>query len=227
MNLAIIPDEYCYDPMAAFELGLRWGIDTFEIRFAHRWRVPNGPAWVADGVVAAVKAYGVTVSAISPGLFKPTMNVDGSSVPISMDTPDQIRRHLDQLLPAHMALADRLATKNITLFALPRPAAGKPDDPIPAIVIDTLAQAAAQADAGGFTLFIENGGGMWADTGAATARLLRAVNAPNLKATWDPANVAYANASEAPVADGYPAIRPFVGNVHVKEIGRASCRERV
>ena len=43
MQIAIIPDEYTYDPFTAFELGRGWGIEHFEIRYAYRWRVPMPP----------------------------------------------------------------------------------------------------------------------------------------------------------------------------------------
>ena len=216
MQIAIIPDEYTYDPLTGFELGRKWGIEHYEIRYAHRWRVPNGPGWVADNVAGAAKAYGITVTAISPGLFKPMMRIDGSQIPISMDTPDEIRRHLDELLPQHFEFADRLGTKKVTVFSLAKPA-DAPTEPIPSLVIDTLAEAADKAAANGFTLLLENGGGMWADSGQATASLVKAVGSDALKVTWDPANVVYGKLDEDPVADGYPAVAPYLGNVHVKD----------
>ena len=216
MKTALIPDEYTHDPFTAFELGLGWGIEHYEIRYAYRWRVPKAPAWVNDCVANAVKAYGVTITAISPGLFKPAMETDGSTVPISVDSPEEIRRHLDELLPRQFEFAARLGTSNITVFSLPR-SNGSAREPIPSIVIDTLSEAAQRASGNGFTLFLENGGGLWADTGGATAALVEAVGSDALKVTWDPANVVYGGLPEDPVAEGYPVVRPHVGNVHVKD----------
>lgn len=219
MRLVLIPDEYTADPATAFELGRRWGVDHFEIRYAYRWRVPVGPAWVADRTAAAVGDYGVTVTAISPGLFKPTMRTDGSSVPISTDAPQEIRRHLDELLPAAMEFAERLGTRNITVFALPR--ADQSGDR-PQVAVDTLAEAAGKAGDAGFRLLLENGGGSWADSGRASADILEAVGSEALRLTWDPANVAYAMLDEDPLEEGYPLVRRFVGNVHVKDVTLAS-----
>ncbi len=219
MKIALIPDEYTHDPATAFEIGLRWGIEHYEIRYAYRWRVPNAPGWVNDCVVNAVQTHGVTITAISPGLFKPAMRTDGSLIPISAETPDEIRRHLDELLPRDFEFAARLGTRNITVFSLPR-SNGDRGERIPPLVIETLAEAAQKAADNGFTLFLENGGGLWADTGRATAALVEAVGSPALKVTWDPANVVYAGLAEDPVADGYRAVERHIGNLHVKDACR-------
>jgi len=214
--IALITDECSHDPFTAIELGKRWGIEHYEIRYAYRWRVPNGPPFTADLVAGAVKAYGVTVSAISPGLFKPVMKFDGSQTPINTDTRDEIDRHIDELLPRYFDFADRLGTRNVIVFALPRAKNASGDAP-PAIVIDSLARAARKAADAGFQLLLENGGGSWADSGHATKAVLDAVGSAALRLTWDPANVVQAGLSEDPVAEGYPAIRSYVGNVHVKD----------
>lgn len=217
MNISIITDEYTHDPFTAMELGSRWGFRHYEVRYAYRWRLPMAPDWACNLMAAAVKAYGATVTAISPGLFKPVMLTDGSKIPISMDTPDEVRRHIDELLPRCFAFAERLGTRNITVFALPKPTGAAEDAPIPAMVTDTLAQAAGRAAAAGFQLLVENGQGTWADTGQATRTIIAAVGSPALRVTWDPANVIYGGSCEDPVAAGYPAVKPYVGNVHVKD----------
>ncbi|HUW85143.1 MAG TPA: sugar phosphate isomerase/epimerase family protein [Phycisphaerae bacterium] len=215
-SIALITDECSHDPFTAVELGKRWGIEHYEIRYAYRWRVPNGPPFTADLVAAAVKAYSVTVSAISPGLFKPVMQSDGSQTPINTDTRDEIDRHINELLPRYFDFAHRLGTRNIIVFALPR-AKDADDDAPPSIVIDSLARAAQKAGGAGFQLLLENGGGSWADSGHAAKAVLDAVGSTWLRLTWDPANVVQAGLPEDPVAEGYPSIRSYVGNVHVKD----------
>jgi L-ribulose-5-phosphate 3-epimerase len=216
-RIALIPDEYTNDPATAFELGRRWGIEDFELRYAHRWRVPFGPPWLAEGVARAVADYGVNVIGISPGLFKPVMRADGTKTPLSLETPDEIRRHLDELLPLTFRFAEKVATRNVTVFALPR--GGAPvDAPLPQIAIDTLAAAAERASSEGFQLLLENGTGSWAQSAAETAAVLKAVGSPALRLTWDAPNVAHAGVPGDPVADGYPLVRKFVANVHVKDV---------
>jgi len=225
-RICLITDEYSADPATAFELGRQWGVEHYEIRGAYRFRAPVGPAWVADRVAAAVEAYGVTVTAISPGLFKPTLRTDGSTEPISTDAPAEVRRHLDDLLPAFFAFAERVGTRNVTVFALPRGDA-PPGEAPPAIVVDSLAEAARRAEAEGFQLLLENGGGTWACSADETAAILAAVDSPALKLTWDPANVAHAApGGPDPVAEGYPLVRRHVANVHVKDVAVADARPR-
>jgi len=216
MDLAIIPDEISHDPFTAIELCKELGINNYEIRYAYRWRVPVAPEWVSGRTIAACKAFDVNVTAISPGIFKPTMQVDGTNIPISIDTPDEIRRHIDEVLPQAFDLAEELGTDKLTVFALGRGEAAV-DAPIPQIVIDSLAEVAGKGDEAGITILLENGAGSWADSGSATAALLKAVNHPNLKVTWDPANVVYGGCDEEPVSEGYPLVAGYVGNVHVKD----------
>lgn len=216
MQVALIPDEYTHDPFTAFELGRGWGVRHYELRYAYRWRLPQGPRWVNECVVNAVQAYGVVITALSAGLFKPTMETDGTMVPVSAERPEQIRRHLEELLPRQLEFAAQLGTRYLTVFSLPRPSEAT-GGPAPAVVIDTLAAAAEQAAANGFTLLLENGAGLWADTGRATAEIVEAVGSEALKVTWDPANVVYGGLTEKPVEEGFPAVSGQVGNVHVKD----------
>lgn len=216
MKVSLISDEYTADPFTAFELGRKWGFENFEIRQAYRWRVPVCPKWVADRTVAAVGAYGVNVTAISPGLFKPTMKVDGSQIPVSVDTPDEIRRQVDELLPGFFEFAERLGTRNIIVFALGREA-GSEGRPVPSTVVGCLAEAAAKAEEAGFQLLLENGPASWADSGRNAREIIEKVGSEALRLTWDPANVAKGESSEEPVAEGYPLVREYVRNVHVKD----------
>ncbi len=217
MQISLITDELSNDPATAFELARGWGIDHFEIRYAYRWRVPVGPAWAAERVAAAVRDYGVTVTAVSPGLFKPTMRTDGSMVPISTATPAEVRRHLDELLPQALGFAESLGTRDVIVFALRREDGQAGSEP-PGIVIDALAEAAEAAAAENFRLLLENGAGSWADTAEAAGRVLGAVDCPALRLTWDPANAAWADPATDPVAQGYPLVRAHVAGVHVKDL---------
>lgn len=227
MHIVLIPDEYTQDPATGFEIGLRWGVQSFEIRHVYRWRVPVSPGWVGDRLVQAVRDYGVNIAGLSPGLFKPTMRLDGSTVPLGVDTPEEIRRHLDELLPEMFLLAERLGTRNVTVFALPRGGAAEGSE-IPPIVIDTLGQAADRADHAGFQLLLENGAGTWATGGDSIAAILSGVGRDSLALTWDPANCVMAGVSDDPVASDYPKVRSWVRNVHVKDaepcdVGYAWC----
>lgn len=222
MEIAIITDEFTQDPATAFELDRRWGVESYEIRQAYCWRVPTAPAWAADNVVAAVKKFAVKITAISPGLFKPTMRTDGSSIPIDCTTTQEVKRHLDELLPGFFAFAERLGTRNVIVFALKKTTPG----PMPAIVVDSLGQAAALAQQRGFQLLLENGANSWADSGVSARQILQAVNSPALRLLWDPANVVDAGGSDDPVTTDYPQVAPLVARVHMKDIARVDGKPR-
>lgn len=216
MNISLITDEVSHDPFTAIEMGLRWGIRHVEIRNAYRWRVPMCPAWAADRTAAAVKAYGVSVTAISPGIFKPVMQVDGSTTPVGIDHPTEVDRHVEEYLPRALDFAARLGTKNMIVFALPRPASAAPGEaPVP--VIDALARAVRKAESAGIRLLLEINHNTCADCGRSSKVIIEAVNSPHLQLTWDPSNIVYGKLPEDPVREGYPLIRSHVGNVHVKD----------
>ena len=214
MPLSIIPDEISADPYTALEFCAEWGFNAVEIRNSYRRRMPVCPKWMADRTIAACQAYGMKVTAISPGLFKPIMNDDGSNIPLSTDNVAEINRQINELLPRFLDFADAAGTKNIIVFSLPRAAN---ESSRPAIVVDALARAAEKARTGGFTLLLENGGGSWTLTGSETRAVVDAVGADNLKITWDPANVINAGGNENAVIDGYAAVKPKLGNVHIKD----------
>jgi sugar phosphate isomerase/epimerase len=216
MNISLITDEVSHDPFTAIELGLRWGIRHYEIRNVYRWRLPMCPPWAADRAAAAVKAYGVTITAISPGIFKPVMQVDGSTTPVGVDQPAEVERHLEVYLPKAFDFAARLGTKNMIVFALPRPAHVAPGD-VPAPVLDALARAARKAEAAGVRLLLEINHNTCADCGRSAKVILEAINSPHLQLTWDPSNIVYGKLPEDPVREGYPLIRSHIGNVHVKD----------
>ena len=82
-------------------------------------------------------------------------------------------------------------------------------------VVEWMARAAEQASRAGIRLVIENEPGFWCDSGVNTAAIIQKVDSPWLRANWDPCN-GYGT-PERPFPEGYASIRPFVGNVHVKD----------
>ena len=70
MRIALVTDELSGDPGTAFELGLEWGIREFELRGVHDRRVPRIEPHLRRRLVRAVRESGVSITALSPGLFK-------------------------------------------------------------------------------------------------------------------------------------------------------------
>lgn len=223
MHLALITDELSDDPATAFELGRRWELSHFEIRSAYRWRLPAGPAFASERTVAAARASGAVITGISPGLFKSVTAADGSTRSVGAS---DVRSHLDELLPRSFELARRLGTNRVIVFALPRWAGQDAHGPVPAVVTDALAQAAARAARDGFLLMLENVPNSWADTIETTLAILQAVDSPALRLAWDPPNAVRLQPKRDVVGDGWAALAPYVANVHVKDVAYVDGRER-
>jgi sugar phosphate isomerase/epimerase len=224
---AIVTDELSGDPVTAFELGLEWGVSHFELRGVFDARVPRLPPHLRRRLVRAVREFGVTVTALSPGLFKcpfpddaPASSNLGWMDKGHFESWDECRAtvddHLRHLLPESIELAAELGARSLIAFGFSR--SGRPAGPSPAGVAEMLAQAAEIAANAGIALLVETEEGFWADTGARSAALVERVGHPSLGINWDPANALIEG--DVPFPDGYGAVRRHVRNVHFKDARR-------
>lgn len=221
---AIVTDELSDSPETAFELGLEWGVTHFELRGMHDARVPRLSPHQRRRLLRAIGDFGVTISAISPGLFK---------IPFPLDEPKRsnlawmdrefhdawagpaaaLADHVERLLPESLDFAAACGATHLIAFSFHR--AGRPSGPAPQPVLDVLAQAAERARSAGISLLIESEEGHWANTGAHSAALISATGAPGLGLNWDPANALIDG--DTPFPTGYAACRHLVRNVHFKD----------
>jgi sugar phosphate isomerase/epimerase len=224
---AIVTDELSGDPATAFELGLEWGVSHFELRGVFDARVPRLSPHLRRRLVRAVREFGVTVTALSSGLFKcPFPDDEPASSNLGwmdrghFEAWDECRAtvddHLTRLLPESIELAQELGARSLIAFGFSR--GGRPGGPAPSGVAEALAQAAEIAAGAGLTLLVETEEGFWADTGARSAALIERVSHPSLAINWDPANALIEG--DVPFPDGYAAVRGHVRNVHFKDARR-------
>jgi sugar phosphate isomerase/epimerase len=129
---------------------------------------------------------------------------------------DLVKYHLEELLPLTLEDAKDIGSSIVIIFSFDR--MGQPPDRAPDEVLDVLSQAARCAEKEGISLAVEVEDGFWADTGARTAEMIRAINQPSLGVNWDPANAAAAG--DHPFPDGYLAVNQFVRHVHFKDLQR-------
>jgi sugar phosphate isomerase/epimerase len=224
---AIVTDELSGDPATAFELGLEWGVSHFELRGVFDARVPRLPPHLRRRLVRAVREFGVTITALSPGLFKcPFPDDEPASSNLGwmdkghFETWDECRAmvddHLTRLLPESIELASEVGARSLIAFGFSRD--GRPAGPAPSGVAETLAKAAETAASAGIALLVETEEGFWADTGARSAELVECAGNPSLGINWDPANALIEG--DVPFPDGYRAVRRHVRNVHFKDARR-------
>jgi len=236
MKISIVTDEISADPETAIELAREWGIHAVELRGFGTDRVPDFTPFQKQRLCELLDAYEMELVAISPGLFKCVYREERARFPLrTFDhalyatwTAQQAecRRHVEELLPRSIAYAQEMGVKRIISFGFDR--GGAPAGPAPAGLISLLRRAAGLVGDAGMELLIEVEAGFWADTGARTAAIVRAVDHPALGINWDPGNAF--EAGDQPYPDGYEAARPYVRHVHFKDVRRlddGSCRYAV
>ena len=222
---SIVTDELSADPETAFELGLEWGVERFELRGVHDGRVPRLQPYQRQRLLRAIASFGVKITAISPGLFKCPFPADeparsnlGWMDKDFFGSWDRARAlvedHRRNLLPASIDFALEVGATFIIAFSFAR--GGARADAAPAGVAELLAEAAEAAHAAGLELLIETEEGHWANTGARSAALVERIATPGLGINWDPANALIDG--DLPYPDGYAAVRHLVRNVHFKDV---------
>lgn len=227
MIISIVTDEMSGDPETAFELGLEWGVSHFELRGVYGQRVPRLSPHARHRLVRAARDCGVTITAVSPGLFKipcPAAEparaslgwMDAGLFGAWRDASEALDDHLGRLLPETLDFAAEIGAPAIIAFSFSR--GGAPGGEAPSGVVDVLGEAAERCAAAGIELLVETEEGHWADTGERSAALMRRVGHPALGLNWDPANALIDG--DTPFPDGYRHAAPFVRNVHYKDARR-------
>lgn len=224
MKISLITDEISADPETAVELGVEWGVRDFELRGFYTERVPRLSAYQKQRLRDILEMYQARTIAIGPGVFKiayppkcPPWTTLGWMDRAGYESWDEARRlvryHLDELLPASLDYASEMGVRTVVIFGFDR--AGAPPGEPPEEVLNALRLAAERAGAAGIQLAVETEDGFWADTGARTAQIVRAVNHPALGVNWDPGNAFFAG--DVPYPVGYEAVRGLVRHVHFKD----------
>jgi sugar phosphate isomerase/epimerase len=209
MELGIVADEINRNFREAVRTGLRAGLRRYEVRFLESGRAPLCDASELREVERIRDGEGVTITALSPGLFKHV--ADASA----------FRREINELYPRAAELAQRWGLRSLIVFGFQKPGAPEENgdliasDGPPGWVIESLARAAKRAESDGLRLLIEPEPICWADSGMATARLIERTGSPALAVNYDPANTAWALRREP--LDEFATLAPHIANVHVKD----------
>lgn len=124
-----------------------------------------------------------------------------------------------------MRTAGIVGTRAIRVFSYYPAADFDPDAARAAETLDSLIEStaqrlatlAAQAEARGFTLLLENEKGIVGDTIARCANILNKLDATNVRFAWDPANFVQVG-ERAATDDGWPELGAYVGHVHIKDV---------
>ncbi|MDX2032695.1 MAG: sugar phosphate isomerase/epimerase [Blastocatellia bacterium] len=209
MKPGIVADEINRNFRDAVRIGAQAGLRQYEIRFLTTGRAPMCDREELLEIERIRDGEGLAITALSPGLFKWTRDVEA------------FRREMDEIFPRAVEWAHRWGLLSLIVFGFCKPGATEEnadtissDDP-PSWVGDALAEAAARAAAENLRLLIEPEPVCWCDTGTATARLIARAQSASLGINYDPCNVAW-QLRRDPI-DEFEANAPYIQNVHIKD----------
>ena len=214
--IAAITDEYSADLGRALDAMAATGMKGAELRMIGGRNIVDLDDEEVDRAVAAVQSRGMEVIGLASPLLKCVLP-DGPAVDARFQQDTFAAKHTfaDQprLAERAFAIAKRSGAKFIRVFSFWRTVA--PEQCFDAIVA-SLAGLCDQAAKHGLIIGLENEHACNIATGTETARVLAALDHPNLKVVWDPANALVAG--EVPFPHGYrmlPARR--IAHVHAKD----------
>ena len=208
IRLGVTTDEIDEDPAKAAEFLNRFGVGYAEVRSL--WG-KYGTTQPVDKIREARRifdAHKIQTSILDTAFFRGDIPADGADLDREWT-----------LLDASMQRGDILGTKVLRIFAFLPKDKNVGDTAAFARSYELLIEAAKRAKARGFRLAVENLEGSYVQTGADSARLLRAVQIDNFGLTWDPNNAAASGETSFP--DGYRKLDPArIFHVHLRDYRR-------
>ena len=200
LEIGIISDEISLDIRESIKLGLELGIKKYEIRClgSYEKRIPFVDEEDLNFLTQQVEEGKIEITALSPGCFK-----------IKPSEEDELKHHLEEMLPKTFELAKRFHTKKVISFAFIK------DDFEEDFVVDILKKVGAEAAKQDLIIAVENEPGFYCDTGEATARIVTKIDLDNVGVNWDPGNAA--GCGDIAYPTGYEFLKPYIVNMHVKD----------
>jgi sugar phosphate isomerase/epimerase len=221
LPIAAITDEFTPDIVAALEPMSVIGMTGAELRMialngAPAKNIMDLSESELDATIAAVRAKGMEIISIASPLLK-CVYPGGPEIDTRFQQDVFASKHTfeDQPRLANhaFAIAHRTGARIIRVFSYWRTV--DPDKLFDAVV-NTLGDLAEQARKEDLIIGLENEHACQIGTGAEAARLLNALDHPNLKLVWDPANALVGG--ETPFPNGYQLLpKNRIVHVHAKD----------
>jgi L-ribulose-5-phosphate 3-epimerase len=216
LPIAAITDEFCPDIAKALDAMASIGMTGVELRMIGEKNVIDVTDDELERVVEMVRRRGMEIVSIASPLLKCVLpggpEIDGR---FHQDVFAARHTYEDQPRLAERAfrIAELSGAKIVRVFSYWRTVA--PERCFDAIV-EALARLSEQAAEHGLVIGLENEHACNISTGAETARVLAALDHPNLQVVWDPGNALVAG--EVPFPDGYRRLAPArIAHVHAKD----------
>ncbi len=216
LPIAAITDEYSTDLDKALEAMAATGMSGAELRMIGGKNIVDLTDEELDRAIAAVKARGMEVISIASPLLKCVLPGAPDVDPrFQQDVFGARHTFEDQprLAERAFAIAKRSGAKIVRVFSFWRTV--EPEKCLAGIV-KALGALCERAAPEGLLIGLENEHACNIATGAETAKVLEAVEHPNLRVVWDPCNALVAG--ENPFPDGYRRLPPErIAHVHAKD----------
>ncbi len=215
-RVAAITDEFSPDIETAVRSMAEVGMTGAELRMVFGRNIVDLTGEELERAIAIVRARGLEIVSIASPLLK-CMLPGAPEVDARFQQDLFASRHTfaDQPRLADRAfeIAERTGARIIRVFSFwrtvrPRECFGR--------IVEALRGLAEQAGEHGVMIGVENEYACHLGTGEETAGVLAALDHPNLKVVWDPANALVAG--ENPYPEGYGKLAPSrIAHVHAKD----------
>lgn len=215
--LAAVTDEFNPDLETALCAMAETGMTGAELRMVSGKNIIDLTNEELDAAIAAVRGHGMEIVSIASPLLKCVLpNAPAVDPRFQQDSFASRHTIADQPRLAERAfeIANRTGARIIRVFSYWRTV-----EPAKVFdrVVEALGELAVKAARHGVIIGLENEHACNVATGAETAPVLAAVDHPNLKIVWDPAN-AYVAGEREPFPDGYRKLPPHrIAHVHAKD----------
>ena len=215
-RIAAITDEFSPDLEVAVRSMAEVGMSGAELRMVFGKNILDLTEEELDRAIGIVRAQGLEIISIASPVLKCVLP-DAPDVDARFQQDMFASKHTfaDQprLAARSFEIANRTGAKIVRVFSYWRTV--RPEECFDRIV-SALADLAGQAAQHGITIGIENEHACNIGTGAEAAKVLAAVDRPNVKVVWDPANALVAG--ETPFPEGYSKVPSNrIGHVHAKD----------
>ena len=204
-KIGVISDEVSQDFQTVVNVSKELNLDSIEIRSV--WDKP--PQDLTDTDIDKMKGMldGTNLQII--GLASPFFKCD-------IDNMEERREHFD-ILKRCIRVAKAFDVNLIRTFVFWKTDAveARWDE-----IISAYDEPVRIADSEGVVLGMENESSTSLSTAKLTARFIREIDSPNVRAIWDPANEAHAEGGETPYPDAYNRLKPLMIHAHLKDAGK-------
>ena len=205
-KIGVIGDEVSQDFQTVVDFAKSFNLASIEIRSV--WDKP--PQALTDSDIEKMKRIldgtGLAIIGIASPFFK-----------CDIDNMDERNAHLD-ILRRCIKLAKAFDANLIRTFVFwkTEDTEARWDE-----LLESYAEPVRIANSEGVILGLENEYSTSLSTAKLTERFIRDLDAPNVRAIWDPANEAHADKDgETPYPDAYRRLKPLMAHAHLKDAAR-------